>query len=77
MPLEKNQRIAEEGIDRSKQTREFRERLEKFNTRNKPLKGSREFENKKQSSRRNEIISKKRSVQYKELTARKELENFR
>ena len=52
MPLEKNQRISEEGIDRSKQTREFRERLEKFNTRNKPLKGSREFENKKQSSRK-------------------------
>ena len=52
MPLEKNQRIAEEGIDRSKQTREFRKRLEKFNTRNKLLKGSREFENKKQSSRK-------------------------
>ena len=52
MPLEKNQRIAEEGIDRSKQTREFRKRLEKFNTGNKPLKGSKEFENKKQSSRK-------------------------
>ena len=52
MPLEKNQRIAEEGIDRSKQTREFRERLEKFNTRNKPLKRSREFEKKKQSPRK-------------------------
>ena len=52
MPLEKKQRISEEGMDRSKQTREFRERLEKFNTRNKPLKGSREFENKKQSLRK-------------------------
>ena len=52
MPLEKNQKIAEEGIDRLKQTREFRKRLEKFNTRNKKLKGSREFENKKQSSRK-------------------------
>ena len=52
MPLEKNQRIAEERMDRSKQTRESRTRLEKFNTGNKLLKRSREFENKKQSPRK-------------------------
>ena len=74
-PLERNQRISEQGANRSKETREFqqkdqtaRKRLENFRTRSRPLSISEQGANRSKETR---------EFQQKEQTARKELESFR
>ena len=70
--LKRNSRVSEQGTKRSKETREFRKRLEKLKARANCSKGTTGFQKKEQTARK-----RLEHLQNKEQTARKDLENFR
>ena len=70
--LKRNYRVSEQGTNRSKETREFRKRLENLKAKSKLL--ERNYRVSEKGANRSKET---RASENKEQTARKDLENFR